>query len=54
LRGFGKYARRLVDRNKDRPVRKLELRAQDGRLPGDGDTEVKANSDLKRRKRASA
>src|ERR1700738_2869839 len=27
----------LVDRNKGRPVRKLELRASDGRLLGDGD-----------------
>jgi DNA-binding HxlR family transcriptional regulator len=34
----------LVDRDKGQPVRKLELRAQDGRLLGNGDTTVKANS----------
>jgi len=53
FRGGG-FPTLLVDRNKGRPVRKLELRAQDGRLLGDGDTEVKANVALKRRKRASA
>ena len=37
----------LVDRENGRPVRKLELRAQDGRLLGAGDTEVD-------RKRAAA
>jgi DNA-binding HxlR family transcriptional regulator len=31
----------LVDRDKGRPVRKLELRAEDGRLLGDGDIEVR-------------
>jgi hypothetical protein len=31
----------LVDRNQGRPVRKLELRASDGRLLGDGDTELR-------------
>ena len=31
----------LVDREKGRPVRKLELRAQDGRLLGGGDTMLK-------------
>jgi DNA-binding HxlR family transcriptional regulator len=31
----------LVDRDNGRPVRKLELRAEDGRLLGDGDIEVK-------------
>ena len=41
----------LVDRGKGRPVRKLELRAQDGRLLGDGDTEVRPNPKLKRRRR---
>src|ERR1700704_5839033 len=30
----------LVDRSTGRPVRKLELRARDGRLLGDGDTEL--------------
>jgi DNA-binding HxlR family transcriptional regulator len=44
----------LVDRNKGRPVRKLELRSKDGRLLGDGDTEVRANPSLKRRRRVSA
>jgi DNA-binding HxlR family transcriptional regulator len=34
----------LVDRDKGRPVRKLELRAEDGRLLGDGDIQVKPNS----------
>jgi DNA-binding HxlR family transcriptional regulator len=41
----------LVDRNKGRPVRKLELRSRDGRLLGDGDTEVRPNPGLKRRRR---
>lgn len=40
----------LVDRDKGRPVRKLELRAEDGRLLGAGDTEVKANPAVKRRR----
>jgi DNA-binding HxlR family transcriptional regulator len=31
----------LVDREKGRPVRKLELRSQDGRLLGGGDTMLK-------------
>ena len=31
----------LVDRDKSRPVRKLELRAADGRLLGQGDTMLK-------------
>jgi DNA-binding HxlR family transcriptional regulator len=50
----GGFPTLLVDRANGRPVRKLELRAQDGRLLGNGDTEVKANSALKRRKRAPA
>src|SRR3984893_2695325 len=33
----------LVDREKSRPVRKLELRSQDGRLLGGGDTMLKPN-----------
>lgn len=41
----------LVDRDKGRPVRRLELRAIDGRLLGDGDTELRPN--LKRRRRIS-
>jgi DNA-binding HxlR family transcriptional regulator len=49
----GGFPTLLVDRSKGRPVRKLELRAGDGRLLGDGDTEVKPNPDLKRRKRVS-
>jgi DNA-binding HxlR family transcriptional regulator len=44
----------LVDRNKGRPVRKLELRSADGLLLGEGDTEVRPNPGLKRRRRASA
>jgi DNA-binding HxlR family transcriptional regulator len=44
----------LVDRDKGQPVRKLELRAQDGRLLGNGDTELKANPAAKRRRRISA
>lgn len=44
----------LVDRDKGRPVRKLELRAQDGRLLGQGDTEVRPNLKASRRRRRSA
>jgi DNA-binding HxlR family transcriptional regulator len=43
----------LVDRDKGQPVRKLELRARDGRLLGDGDTEVRANPSAKPRGRIS-
>src|SRR5580700_4247152 len=39
----------LVDRNNGRPVRKLELRASDGRLLGDGDTAVRPNPKARRR-----
>ena len=48
------FATLLVDRDKGQPVRKLELRAGDGRLLGDGDTEVKPNPAAKRRRRAGA
>jgi DNA-binding HxlR family transcriptional regulator len=41
----------LVDRDKGQPVRKLELRAADGRLLGQDDTELKANPKLSRRRR---
>jgi DNA-binding HxlR family transcriptional regulator len=34
----------LVDRDKGRPVRKLELRAEDGRLLGDGDIQVRSKT----------
>jgi DNA-binding HxlR family transcriptional regulator len=44
----------LVDRDNGQPVRKLELRAHDGRLLGDGETQVKPNPNLKRRQRVSA
>ena len=44
----------LVDRGKGRPVRKLELRSEDGRLLGIGDTEVKPNPGVKRRRRVLA
>ena len=39
----------LVDRAKGRPVRKLELRADDGRLLASGDTELKSNPKVSRR-----
>jgi DNA-binding HxlR family transcriptional regulator len=43
----------LVDRETGRPVRKLELRAQDGRLLGSADTTLKPNpAAAKRRRRA--
>jgi len=48
------FATRLVDRNRGRPVRKLELRSSDGRLLSDRDTELKPNPRLKRRRRMSA
>src|SRR5580698_3050805 len=44
------FATLLVDRAKGRPVRKLELRAQDGRLLGNGDIELKPNAGAKRRR----
>jgi DNA-binding HxlR family transcriptional regulator len=44
------FATRLVDRDKGRPVRRLELRAADGRLLGDGETELRSNPRLKRRR----
>src|SRR6266571_1120970 len=36
------------------PVRKLEIRAEDGRLLAGGDTELRANPAIKRRRRLSA
>ena len=50
----GDFSTRLVDRDKGRPVRKLELRAQDGRLLGDGDTELRPKAAPRRRRRALA
>jgi hypothetical protein len=50
----GEFSTLLVDRSKGRPVRKLELRARDGRVLGDGDTEVRPNPDVKRRRRMPA
>ena len=47
----GGFPTLLVDRDNGRPVRKLELRAEDGRLLGNGDTEVRPNSGAKRRRR---
>ena len=44
----GGFPEVLVDRDKGQPVRKLELRAQDGRLLADGDIKIKT----KRRPRA--
>src|SRR5450432_3711383 len=52
-KGYGIFPL-LVDRDKGRPVRKLELRAEDGRLLGNGDTEVRPNSGAKRRRRVLA
>ena len=39
----------LVDREKGRPVKKLELRAEDGRLLGQGDTTLKPRPAPRRR-----
>jgi DNA-binding HxlR family transcriptional regulator len=50
----GGFSTLLVDRQRGRPVRKLELRAEDGRLLADGDTEVRPNPAVKRRRRLSA
>jgi DNA-binding HxlR family transcriptional regulator len=44
------FATLMVDRDKGRPVKKLELRAADGRLLGDGETELRPNPRLKRRR----
>ena len=44
----------MVDRSTGQPVRKLELHAQDGRLLGSDDIEVKANPAVKKRRRAAA
>ena len=44
----------LVDREKGRPVRRLELHAHDGRLLRVGDTELRPNPRLKRRRSVSA
>ncbi len=40
----------LVDRSTGRPVRKLELHANDGRLLRDGETELRPNPRVKRRR----
>jgi DNA-binding HxlR family transcriptional regulator len=50
----GACATLLVDRDQGRPVRKLELRARDGRLLGVGDTELRPNPGAKRRQRRLA
>ena len=44
----------LVDRDKGRPVRKLELRAEDGRLLGVGDTMLKPRPAARPRRNRSA
>ena len=44
----------LVDRGKGRPVRKLELRAEDGRVLQIGETELKPNPRAKHRRRVPA
>jgi len=46
--GPDQFATLLVDREKGLRVRKLELRAQDGRLLGDGDTQVRLRPAAKR------
>ena len=43
----------LVDRKQGLPVKKLELRAQDGRLLGIGDTELKQRPKAKRGRQAT-
>ena len=44
----------LVDKEKGRPVRKLELHSQDGRLLSVGDTALKPRTAGKQRKRVTA
>jgi DNA-binding HxlR family transcriptional regulator len=44
----------LVDRSTGKPVRKLQLHADDGRLLHLGDTELRPNPKLKRRRSVSA
>ena len=48
------FATLMVDRSTGRPVRKLELHADDGRLLGLGDTELRPNPEVKRRRSVSA
>jgi DNA-binding HxlR family transcriptional regulator len=50
----GGFKTLLVDRNKGRPVQKLEIRAEDGRLLADGDTELRPNPAVQRRRRLPA
>jgi DNA-binding HxlR family transcriptional regulator len=50
----GDIATILVDREQCLPVRKLELRAQDGRLLGIGDTELKPRPKAKRAPQSTA
>jgi DNA-binding HxlR family transcriptional regulator len=47
--GRGPFSTLLVDRANGRPVRKLELHAEDGRLLRLGETELKPNPAMKRR-----
>jgi DNA-binding HxlR family transcriptional regulator len=44
------FATLLVDRDKGRPVKKLELHAADGRLLGDRDIELRPNAGRRRRR----
>jgi DNA-binding HxlR family transcriptional regulator len=44
----------LVDRDKGRPVRKLELHAQDGRLLDAGDTTLKSRPPARAKRRTTA
>jgi DNA-binding HxlR family transcriptional regulator len=48
------FATLLVDRGNGRPVRKLELHADDGRVLHVGDTELRPNPKLKRPRSVSA
>ena len=50
----GGFKTLLVDRKRGRPVRKLEIRAEDGRSLADGDTELRPHPAVKRRRRLSA
>jgi DNA-binding HxlR family transcriptional regulator len=50
----GACATLLVDRSRGQPVRKLELRAGDGRLLGVGDTELRPNPRAERKQRGAA
>jgi DNA-binding HxlR family transcriptional regulator len=52
--GTEAFATLMVDREHGRPVRKLELRAEDGRLLGNGDIRLKPTAGAKPRRRTLA